>query len=97
MAGNGGRLPCIAPPIGFPEHHVIGVSLACEHGIMTAAQAPYAGDAVGLERGKRALQGLYSGKMRAVGPGAPHDVGASVKQQRDVAALDHCPDRFRRD
>ena len=91
MASNGGRPP---QAIGLAEHHVIGASLACEHGIMTAAQAAGAGDAVGFERADRGGQRLDAGEMGAVGAGAGRELGMAVEQKRNVAALNDGGDGF---
>src|SRR5579862_3062808 len=39
----------VTPAVGFPEHHVVGISLCREHGIMTAAQTPNTGDTIRLK------------------------------------------------
>ena len=64
---------------------------------MTAAQAAGAGDAVGLERGKRRGEGLDAGKMGAIGAGARDEFGAAVEQQRDIAPLHARPRSIWRD
>jgi hypothetical protein len=79
---------------GFAEHHVIGASLAGEHGIMTAAQAPGAGDTVGLEHAERGGERRDPGEMGAVGAGAGDDFGMAVEEKRNIAALNDGSDGF---
>ena len=83
-----------AQAIGLAEHHVIGASLACEHGIMTAVQAAGAGDALGFERADRGGQRFDAGEMGAVGAGADRDLGMAVEEKRNIAALNDGGDRF---
>ncbi len=71
------------------EHDVVCISLAREHGIMTAAQAPGADDAVRLKRRKGRAQGRNSSKMRAVSASPHRDFRAAIDEKRNVAALDY--------
>ena len=73
--------------VGLAEHDVIGASLGREHGIMTAAQAAGAGDAVGLEQRERGGEGFNAGEMGAIGAGARHEFRMAVQQQCDIALL----------
>ena len=79
----------VAAAIGLAEQHVIGARFAGQHGIMTAAQAAGAGDAVGFQAWQRRGERLDAAQMRAVGADPADDLDAAVEQKRNVAAL-HC-------
>jgi hypothetical protein len=61
---------------------------------MTAAQTAGTGNAVGLEPWQRGGERFYSRNMGAVGAGASDKLGAAVKQERNVTALDRGRDRL---
>ena len=61
---------------------------------MTAAQAASAGDPVGLEHGKRGVQRLDSGQMRAIGACTRDQCGTAIEQQRGIASLNGPGDRL---
>ncbi len=79
----------IVDAAGFAERHIVGASLAREHGIITAAQAAGAGDPIGLQHGKRCGESIDPLQMRAVGAGARHNPGMAIDQRRDIAPLRH--------
>src|SRR6185437_5864473 len=78
------ELRAAAAPVGFAEHHVIGVSFARQHGIMTAAQIAGPGNPVWFEHGECGLERLDPGQMGTIGSGACLEGAAATEQERSV-------------